>query len=216
AADAVLYYRHALPSASLAYDSDDAANVQGEFYQLGINARELTDAQGVNHYVGDIRTLATYDISRLGDAGRSAESMKITLHISRKDDYTEYLDIYDYLVRNTLVLQDKNGNSIKADAAVSADETTDPEEFVYIISDPQSVLRYDADSLTYQIPVLFSVYTGRNGDFEELNKYYSNYMVSLEITLYTQDHAVGEIGGSAQKDHVIYTNAKLYSDVVGE
>ena len=43
----------------------------------------------------------------------------------------------------------------------------------------------------------------------ETNKYYSNYMVKAEIKLYNTE---GEIPGSDAGDHVIYSNAKIYTD----
>ena len=73
---------------------------------------------------------------------------------------------------------------------------------------------YDAENKTYQIPITFNVIAG--DDFEDEGLQYSNYMVHLEVELYTDTAATTgkNISGSKDDDHVIYTNAKIKPEFI--
>ena len=203
-----LYYRNEEVNASLLYDSDDAANLNGEFYQLGINALELDDAAQRDGYV-NLKTRATYDVKAISDAIK-AKSMTIKLRMKKKgDNYTADHIIYDYIKQNTIVLNDGNGS-------FAFDDSTNNKEFVWTILNPttNADLSYDAENQVYSIPITYSIYTGDNENFEDVDKDYSNYMVEIEVCLYYDTAATTSIPGTNRRDHVIYTNAKIVTDII--
>lgn len=210
--DDTMYFTAANATASLIYSSNDATNINGEYDQLGINARELTETEIINGYA-NIKTLAAYDVIQLSQAD-NAGSMKITATLRRKDDYDTAIKIPDYIKADSFVLKNADGESIAKDS-VSTDKA-----YVYIINKPMEVLDFDPDSKIYEIPIDFAVYTGVNENFEnktsiEDGAFYSNYMVKLELELYTGKDGKGEaITGSYAGDHVIYTNAKVMTEIV--
>ena len=214
AEDSTLYYCRLAPTASLIYSSDDATNENGEYYQLGINARELSDMEILNGYV-DMKTLATYNVVQLADSDvADAQSMKITLTMHRKEadgsyNTEEKIAIADYIKADTLMFRNKRDEVLTKSGSSTADT------FVYVVNDPINVLDYDADNKLFKIPVTFAVYTGSNNTFEGSGRYYANYMVHLEVKLYDGENAGGNlIGGSTADDHVIYSNAKIFAEVI--
>ena len=209
-----MYYTGLRSGVIMHYDSDDSANINGTYAQLGINSWNSSDAEL------SMKTLITYNVKNVENAG-TENRMDLTLKLYRKGNYEtegQELPIAEYIdVRSTvdgqpnsakLIVKDKTGNEV----SLTTDNTT---SYVYTINNPKNVLDYDGVNMVYHIPIDFSVYTGANNDFEDAKindesyKYYSNYMVKAEITLYNTD---GEISGSQAGDHVIYTNAKIYSD----
>ena len=91
--------------------------------------------------------------------------------------------------------------------------TTDIEKIVYTVNHPEQVFHYDADNKIYQIPITLNAIIG---DAFGNSKQYANYMVSLEIAMYSNadDLANSYIDGSKDDDHVIYTHAKLLTNVI--
>ena len=206
------YYCTINTTAILTLNSDDATNVYGEYYQLGINELDMDaeesgldlDADGNSK----IKLDAVYNVSDLSAAGE-AESMKIKISIRKKANYDIPLDIDDYIT--DLVLYDKGSNSFTDPNNpfkdyISATEPANALEYTYIVEDPDEHLVYDLASKTYQIPITFTAYSGDNFD-----KQFSNYMIRMDVELYKDHEATAEnyIEGSRDDDHIIWTNAKI-------
>ena len=69
------------------------------------------------------------------------------------------------------------------------------------------------DSKRYQIPITFAVKSG-----DSFTGQYSNYMIRLDVALYTDYTASSDatkVDGSYDNDHVIWTNAKIIPRIVG-
>lgn len=200
-----MYYTGLKAGVVMSYESDDAANINGTYAQLGINSWNSTDAEL------PMKTLITYNVSNVEKAD-TATRLDLTLTLYRKDNYEgSALPLGQYINPSTLVVKDKNLDGV--------DMTTDNTySYVYQISAPMSSLDYDEDTMTYSIPIDFSVFTGANDGFEKAKdgenlpyKYYSNYMVKAEVVLYNGDV---RNGSSYADDHVIYSNAKIITDWV--
>lgn len=204
-----MYFTRISSSAELIYSSDDAENINGEFAQLGINARELSDTEASSGVV-HMKTLVTYKVGKL-DAATSAGSMKLTLNMSEKGSYGTPIPIYNYIKDGTLKIYKDGGVE-----TLELSDTSTNTNFEYIINTPMSAMNYDSVAKTYYIPIEFDVYTGNNANFETANRDYANYMVQVQAELFTGTNAVtaNYIDGSRSADHVIYTNAKIISSMV--
>ena len=72
----------------------------------------------------------------------------------------------------------------------------------------------------YYIPINFKAYSGNNASFEQKNSAsndmeYSNYKVLVTVGLLeTNNLNESPLPNSGAQDHIIYTNAKLYSEVI--
>lgn len=72
----------------------------------------------------------------------------------------------------------------------------------------------------YKIPINFKAYTGYNNKFEQINDddemdmEYSNYRITVTVGLLEKSVDTSVLTNSAADDHVIYTNARLISDIV--
>ena len=61
-----------------------------------------------------------------------------------------------------------------------------------------------------QIPIDYSILTG--SEFEKRGLTYANYKVTLTVSLLDKDNK--ELEGSKATDYIIYTNAKVLTDVI--
>lgn len=197
------YFTDLRAGATLSYDSDNSADINGIYAQLGINSWKFNDA------TGSMRTLITYNVKNV-DKADTATGMKLTLKLYQKGEYETTnceLPIADYITGLTVAKKTEN---------LSSPTNNNIKVYEYDIGSPKTSLVYDEDNMIYKIPINFSVYTGANDGFE-LKKdenddpymKYSNYMIKAQIVLY---NANGDIIGSDANDHIIYTNAKIYSD----
>ena len=142
-----------------------------------------------------------------------ANYLKIMIKLSKKSNYNNALDIPTYLT--DFALYDNNGHPI-----VSNDENTinlnNPSKvYTYIV--PKSTVQISDD--VYSIPIKFKAYSGNNSSFETKSgdpspdMQYSNYKV--EVTAGLLENKNGEwLPNSYKTDHVIYTNARIYSDII--
>ena len=204
----------------------------GNYGQLGLNGCEL-DEDG-NTYVS-INTGAYYDAHDYNLKNR-AHYLKMMIRLSKKSDYTAALDIPTYL--KDFEVKDNNGdpivilpeeddlttfdvNEAEVNQAINAAngyviDTSDPSKiYTYII--PVEKLEISDD--IYYIPINFKAYSGKNSDFEQKtgspapDMQYSNYKVQVTVGLLeTKDGGV--LQNSSKTDHIIYTNARIYSDVI--
>lgn len=215
--------------ANSAFDGDG----NGNFGQLGVDGYELDE--GGDQYV-QIKSAGLYDAheySLISDANY----VKISVKLSKKSAYVTSLDIPTYL--SDFKILDKDGNVIRQvnddpnteeineanDITVTTD-STDPNVIVYIV--PKALLESSENIFT--IPINFKVLSGNNNGFEgkngthtdpndntspTYNMEYSNYKVLVTVGLLnTNSSSETPLNNSDKSDHIIYTNAKLYSEVI--
>ncbi|SFC39183.1 hypothetical protein [Ruminococcus albus] len=221
----LLYFITTSSKAKLTLNSDDSGNQNGEYYQLGINARDMDSIDSANGYV-PMKMRAFYDVSDVGEAD-NARGMKLIVTIRRKDDYTDtgVLTINEYVT--DLVIGDKYFDTFEPEnegdvysSTVTTASSPSATSYVYVIQNPSSTMKYVADDgkTYYEIPLTLSVFTGTGslfeGDSSPASKYYSNYMIDLKAELYYDTDCENYIEGTTDNDHVIWTNAKILTEVI--
>lgn len=206
--------------ANSAFDGDG----NGNFGQLGVDGYEL-DESG-DQYV-QIKSAGLYDAHEYS-LNSEADYVKISIKLSKKSSYGTALDIPTYL-RDFKIL-DKNGDVVEQiDDNPDTEETnednditvkTESNVIIYIV--PKTLL--ESSENIYTIPIQFGVWSGSNEKFEDKNSaeydmQYSNYKVLVTVGLLGTDLETGALietplNNSDKSDHIIYTNAKLYSEVI--
>lgn len=199
------------------FENDGNAN----YGQLGIDGNEL-DIDAKNYV--QIKSAASYNIFDYGQKS-SANYVRLRIKLSCKKEsipsnqYVTALDMDNYLTDFELL--DSAGQRI---TQIDDDETTPEDEsngvkvyrdgnvLCYII--PKSMLSNPSPDL-YVIPVNFKAFSGNNSYFEDKTYVYSNYKVEITAELLeTGSTNAATMPNSSKTDHIIYTNAKLHSDVI--
>lgn len=191
----IRYYTAKTVNAKLSYyvNREENSNIN----RLGVNG--ITDGGQWK-----LSTLGAYDISDLSsDLISKASQIKVTLSLNKKGNNGSYggLDngktIGDYLKKPTITKPTFSANS--------AENRTDKFESTF-----------DWNSASYnpgqviQIPIDYSILTG--SEFETQGLTYANYKVTLTVSLLDKDNK--ELEGSSATDYIIYTNAKVLTDVI--
>lgn len=183
------YYRENIEAATLSYNLP--SNSPNEMIRLGINGLDTNDK---------ITAVGYYNVLNLPETATSkAKKVSFTLSLYQKTDSGIYdaVPIAEYL--ENIILYDKNGS------AKSPASTGDSYEYVF---DRGTELNYEAGS--FEVISSYSVITG--GAFESKGKTYSNYKVQLTAQLLDEN---GEpIENSGCSDYIIYTNAKINSQLI--
>ena len=183
------YYRENIEAATLSYNLP--SNSPNEMISLGINGLDTNDK---------ITAVGYYNVLNLPESAISkAKKVSFTLSLYQKTDSGIYdaVPIAEYL--ENIILYDKNGT---AKAPVSSGDSY---EYVF---DRETELNYEAGS--FEVISSYSVITG--GAFESKEKTYSNYKVQLTAQLLDEN---GEpIENSGCSDYIIYTNAKINSQLI--
>lgn len=183
------YYRENIEAATLSYNLP--SNSPNEMIRLGINGLDTNDK---------ITAVGYYNVLNLPESAISkAKKVSFTLSLYQKTDSGIYdaVPIAEYL--ENITLYDKNGS------AKSPASTGDSYEYVF---DKETELNYEAGS--FEVVSSYSVITG--GAFESKGKTYSNYKVQLTAQLLDEN---GEpIENSGCSDYIIYTNAKINSQLI--
>lgn len=183
------YYRENIEAATLSYNLP--SNSPNEMIRLGINGLDTNDK---------ITAVGYYNVLNLPESAISkAKKVSFTLSLYQKTDSGIYdaVPIAEYL--ENIILYDKNGT---AKAPVSSGDSY---EYVF---DRETELNYEAGS--FEVISSYSVITG--GAFESKGKTYSNYKVQLTAQLLDEN---GEpIENSGCSDYIIYTNAKINSQLI--
>lgn len=183
------YYRENIEAATLSYNLP--SNSPNEMIRLGINGLDTNDK---------ITAVGYYNVLNLPETAISkAKKVSFTLSLYQKTDSGIYdaVPIAEYL--ENIILYDKNGT---AKAPVSSGDSY---EYVF---DKETELNYEAGS--FEVISSYSVITG--GAFESKGKTYSNYKVQLTAQLLDEN---GEpIENSGCSDYIIYTNAKINSQLI--
>lgn len=221
------YYVTAQTKATLEYNVvESSGNIAGPFSDLGINAQEMdVDDQG-NEKIKTkslIHTQAKYDTSKLKERG---DYIEMTLKISKKSDYDTALKLSDYV--ENIKITGLNGTPL-------FNQATDPDGTVKYDSENKVVVKVtrednaykirmrkdqiqtigNASDGVYYVPVEFEVFTG-DAKFNSQSRTYSNYRMTLEMKMYqTADAAENQyLIPTKATDYVVYTNAKVFPDVV--
>lgn len=191
----IRYYTAKTVNAKLSYyvNREENSNIN----RLGVNG--ITDGGQWK-----LSTLGAYDISDLSsDLISKASKIKVTLSLNKKGKDGSYGDldngktIGDYLKKPTITKPTFSANG--AENRKDKFETT-----------------FDWNSASYnpgqviQIPIDYSILTG--SEFETQDLTYANYKVTLTVSLL--DAAGKELEGSKASDYIIYTNAKVLTDVI--
>lgn len=183
------YYRENIEAATLSYNLP--SNSPNEMIRLGINGLDTNDK---------ITAVGYYNVLNLPETAiDKAKKVSFTLSLYQKTDSGIYdaVPIAEYL--ENITLYDKNGT------AKSPASTGDSYEYVF---DKETELNYEAGS--FEVISSYSVITG--GAFESKGKTYSNYKVQLTAQLLDEN---GEpIENSGCSDYIIYTNAKINSQLI--
>ena len=197
--NSIRYYTAKTINAKLSYyvKTEENAPAGSSVNRLGVNG--ITDGGQWK-----LSTLGAYDISDLSsDLISKASKIKVTLSLNKKGDNGSYggLDngktISDYLKNQTITKPTFSAGS--AENRKDKFETT-----------------FDWNSASYnpgqviQIPIDYSILTGSG--FEEQGLTYANYKVTLTVSLLDKDSK--ELEGSSATDYIIYTNAKVLTDVI--
>lgn len=202
----LLYYMENARPVTLSYKVNENAEFLNDgnanFGQLGINAHpsagEVTDG------LSPICSLISYDASEYTKR-RDARYMKVEIELSDKNNsYATPLNIATYL--DQLQLLSNAGNSITK----SNDDST-ATKYVYKIP-LSSIKEMGTGTYEYEVPVNFGVYTGEGDAFQDRNLTYSNYRVFVSVSLLDENQ--NKLPGSDASDWIIYTNAKVFRDIV--
>ena len=188
-----------------AYDSVGSASYN--YSRLGNNGLDRTltciwpgDAEGM-----PINATAMYNAAAVTNF-EDAVTIRYTMSLYKKTDVgtgtitgVEYqlVDIGDYL-KDVRLYGGTGGSTVLTKIAEQSDE----QKYVYT----ESVDSANRDERLFTIGTYFEVITG--GDFHD----YANYRVVLEVSLLNSNNAV--ISNSVQRDHIVYTNAKIYPEVI--
>ena len=197
--NSIRYYTAKTVNAKLSYyvKSEENAPAGSSVNRLGVNG--ITDGGQWK-----LSTLGAYDISDLSsDLISKASQIKVTLSLNKKGNDGSYggLDngkmISDYLKNQTITKPTFSVNSEKDQTGV----------FNYTFK--WNSASYNPGQ-AIQIPIDYSILTG--SEFENRGLTYANYKVTLTVLLLDKDGK--ELEGSKATDYIIYTNAKVLTDVI--
>ena len=192
----IRYYRDVVNSASLSYNAyqNNYGSQKYGWSQLGINP---LDPDGGYFQV---QSAALYDVH---DVKSTANQLKLTFELYRKNDagtgYTEVQESLGEYLKNLKVKAKVLDNGNTFTPMQSVDNGTVTFRGISINK-----------NLPIEIEVDMQVLTGE--DFEGARLKYANY--KLELTAELLDNNGNHISGSSAHDYIIYTNAKIRTDLV--
>lgn len=191
--DGSLYYRENISSASLSYNVP--AITANDLTILGINGREVNDKVNAAAYY-NVKNIPQTDMNK-------AAFVKLRLELYRKGNdggYTQ-VDIKGHL--NGVCIYYAFGGAQKK--GYFADDTGG----AYALTIQKAEIDLYDDGL-YEIETSFDVKTG--AEFESGNLTYANYKVKLTAELL--DESGNYIENTNCSDYIIYTNAKICTDML--
>lgn len=191
---------------SIRYYTAKTVNAKLSYY---VNREENSNInrRGVNGITDGgqwkLSTLGAYDISDLSsDLISKASKIKVTLSLYKKVDNGSYGDL-----DNGKTIGDYLKKPIITKPTFSDKDAANRNEF-------ESTFKWNSASYkpgqVVQIPIDYSILTG--SEFEKRGLTYANYKVTLTVSLL--DAAGNELEGSSATDYIIYTNAKVLTDVI--
>ncbi|MGN0114527.1 MAG: hypothetical protein ACI396_04325, partial [Acutalibacteraceae bacterium] len=179
------YYRETdVTVANLNYNVPYSISNADEFSKLGINGKEANDEISAVGYY-DVANVAAQDLN-------NAKQVSVSLSLFQKQNDGSYapVDITEYLT--DIKLYDKNGNSFGGTSKIF------------------DIGELDYDNNIFEIQSSYSVVTGT--ELERNSYIYSNYMVQMSVQLL--DDSGTSIANSSCSDYIIYTNAKIYTELI--
>ena len=199
-----MYYVESEETAELQYYADYSdANKQNQLNeQLGINAREIESSQTKSF----IQTEGRYDTTGLLNASK-AEYLECSLKLYQKQENGSYSEVpLDNYLKSLSVIGGKT--------PVYTNLTT--HTYIFNIGD---VAQFENEQYVYKIPITFNAITGNQTNFKD-TYYYANYKVELTVSLFDHNCSTDSVawsdhmGNSTISDWVIYTNARVYTDLI--
>ncbi len=207
------YYIESVNSAKIKYFAVDELDQYDEYGRTSQNESRL----GPNGNSSDLEwmpidTELDYNLTSIETSNlTSAQKVKLTMTVSKKEDKTSVVDgvtkvvgaeykqvdnISDYLKVDSFKSGNNTVNKIAADSTVG--------EYVYEIN--KSNCNQKLGLNIFDFDVALSVKTGRN--FTE----YANYRVTIQAELLKENGDVVE--NTRVKDYIVYTNAKIHPEVI--
>ena len=199
-----MYYVESEEFAELQYYADYSnANKQNQLNeQLGINAREIESSQTKSF----IQTEGRYDTTGLLNASK-AEYLECSLKLYQKQKNGSYSEVpLDNYLESLSMIGGKT--------PVYTNQTT--HTYIFNIGD---VAQFENEQYVYKIPITFNAITGNQTNFKDAY-YYANYKVELTVSLFDHNCSTDSVawsdhmGNSTISDWVIYTNARVYTDLI--
>lgn len=200
--NSIRYYTAKTVNAKLSYyvKSEENAPAGSSVNRLGVNG--ITDGGQWK-----LSTLGAYDISDLSsDLISKASKIKVTLSLYKKGDNGSYGDL-----DNGKTISDYLKKPIITKPTFSDKDAANRNEF-------ESTFKWNSASYkpgqVIQIPIDYSILTGSEFENEKRGQglTYANYKVTLTVSLLDKDSK--ELEGSKASDYIIYTNAKVLTDVI--
>ena len=191
----IRYYTAKTVNAKLSYyvNSEENSNIN----RLGVNG--ITDGGQWK-----LSTIGAYDISDLSsDLISKASKIKVTLSLYKKGNNGSYGDL-----DNGKTIGDYLKNSTITKPTFSADNKENQND-VFDYTFEWNSASYKPGQVI-QIPIDYSILTG--SEFETQDLTYANYKVTLTVSLL--DEKDNPLEGSSATDYIIYTNAKVLTDVI--
>ncbi len=185
--------------ATLKYNAGNinAGDSKGNISQLGINANELTGNQSIPIVASGI-----FDASQLKNSD-SASKIRFTLTLSKKDDTGSYVRVdIDKFLKDVQFSNNTDGSEHTVNLVESSDGN-----YYMTETDWKSG---KTDNETYDVITEFEVISKKI--FESNDFTYSNYWVNLNAELI--DTNGNSIVGSDCSDHIIYTYARMFTDII--
>ena len=181
------YYRQETGATRLHY----VATGSNRLNQLGINALESGEPAAID-------SSAQYVLSSL-NAATQAAALRCTITLQRKTDDGSYQEDttvpFQAAIGATVVGSDGIARDFQAQKAQSVDF---------------ALLNGIDNSIPIQIPVTLSIGTG--SALENAGGYYANYRVRLTAQLLSRSGAL--IPNSQASDYIVYTNAKIVTELI--
>lgn len=181
------YYTANPSKASLTYSSIDRTGIGDTTQQLGINPSDT-----VNNRSNVIYTRADYDYSNVASSVLAgAKYIRYSLELFQKGEDGTYneakpLKIEDYL-QNLTIAESTKKSSYEWEEEFKADDAR--HQFTHISFEPLTDTAFEQKEYTY-----------------------ANYKVRLNVVLLDENR--NEISGTKASDYVIYTNARIYQQII--
>ena len=181
------YYTANPSKASLTYSSIDRTGIGDTTQQLGINPSDT-----VNNRSNMIYTRADYDYSNVASSVLAgAKYIRYSLELFQKGEDGTYneanaLPIANYL-QNLTIAESTKASSYEWEEEFKADDAR--HQFTHISFEPLTDTAFEQKGYTY-----------------------ANYKVRLNVVLL--DETRHEISGTKASDYVIYTNARIYQQII--
>ena len=181
------YYTANPSKASLTYSSIDRTGIGDTTQQLGINPSDT-----VNNRSNMVYTRADYDYSNVASSVLAgAKYIRYSLELFQKGEDGTYneanpLKIENYL-QNLTIAESTKASSYEWEEEFKADDAR--HQFTHISFEPLTDTAFEQKKYTY-----------------------ANYKVRLNVVLLDENRH--EISGTKASDYVIYTNARIYQQII--